>query len=133
VRLVDLRLLGGKHRQTQKWFRPLGAQIGHGAEILSVILRAVDSSDAAKRNASPTNSTALSGFTLSTGASVASLTSCRTLLRKSYWWTEIFPSFNIRAPIDPSVMIHNDVGSQARVDFGGANQPKSSEEGSRTC
>ncbi len=27
----------------------------------------------------------------------------------------------------------NNVGSQARVDFGGANQPKGSEERSRTC
>ena len=27
----------------------------------------------------------------------------------------------------------NSVGSQARVDFGGANQPKGSEERSRTC
>ena len=27
----------------------------------------------------------------------------------------------------------NNVGSQGRVDFGGANQPKGSEERSRTC
>jgi hypothetical protein len=27
----------------------------------------------------------------------------------------------------------NNVGSQARVNFGGANQPKGSEERSRTC
>jgi hypothetical protein len=36
--------------------------------------------------------------TVSTAACVASLTSCRSLLSKSYWWTEIFPVFNISAP-----------------------------------
>ena len=50
------------------------------------------------RRARPTNCTASSGLILSTGACVASLTSCRSLLSNSYCGVEMFSLFNITAP-----------------------------------